>query len=530
MHRRTLLARAAAGVATAPLLASLARPAIAQTAARTLRFVPAVALTSVDPLWSLATISFVHGYMVWDTLFALDHTLAPRPQAAERAEVSSDELTWTITLRDGLIFHDNVPVLARDAVASVRRWSQKNSLGQTIAAITHEIKTIDDKRFQIVLTQPFRAMLISLALGSIFVQPERIASVPASEQFKDVIGSGPYRFLADEFQAGATARYARWDKYLPRAEPPDLWSGGHVANFDRVEWTAMPDSATAAAALQRGEVDWLERPLLDLVPMLGKKPGIRIEAVDPFGGLGILRFNHLLPPFNNPEMRRALLPGIDQSAVVQAVVGEQAEYGRAPVGFFPAGVPMANDAGLQALTGPRSPDEVRKRIAAAGYKGERLVMVAPSDIPSIMTMSQVMHDQLSRMGLNIDFQVMDWGTMISRIAKRDPLEQGGWSLYCTTWVALSVANPGNSFPLRANGLNANTGWPTDPRLEELRLKWLDTSDLAEQQAIARQIQEQAFVSLPFIPLGQWNSPAAYSEKLTGVIHSPYSLFWNVRRT
>jgi peptide/nickel transport system substrate-binding protein len=529
MRRRTLLA-SAAGVCTSPLLAALARPALAQTAARTLRFVPAVALTSVDPLWSLATISIVHGYMVWDTLFSLDHTLAPRPQAAERAEVSADELTWTITLRDGLIFHDNVPVLARDAVASVGRWSQKHPLGQTIAAITNEIKAIDDKRFEIILRQPFRTMLLSLALGNIFVQPERIASIPSSEQFKEVIGSGPYRFLADEFRAGATARYARWDKYIPRGEPPDLWSGGHVANFDRVEWTAMPDAGTAAAALQHGEVDWLERPLLDLVPMLRKKAGIKIEPVDPFGGLGILRFNHLLPPFNNPEMRRALLPGIDQPAVVQAVVGDQTEYGRAPVGFFPAGLPMANDAGLQALTGPRSPDDARKRIAAAGYKGERLVMVAPSDISFIMSMSQVVHDQLSRMGLNIDFQVMDWGTMISRIAKRDPLEQGGWNLYCTSWAVLSVANPGNSFPLRANGLSANIGWPTDARLEELRLKWMDTSDLVAQQAIARQVQEQAFVSLPFIPLGQFNSPAAYSDELVGVIPSPYALFWNVRRT
>jgi peptide/nickel transport system substrate-binding protein len=181
------------------------------------------------------------------------------------------------------------------------------------------------------------------------------------------------------------------------------------------------------------------------------------------------------------------------------------------------------------LTGPRSPDEARRRIAAAGYKGERLVMVAPSDLPAIMAMSQVMQDQLSKLGLNIDFQVMDWGTMISRIAKRDPVAQGGWNLYCVTWAGLTVSNPGSSYPLRANGLSANTGWPTDDKLEALRLKWRDTSDLAEQQAIARQIQAQAFVSLPFIPLGQWYSPSAYSDKLSGVIHSPFTLFWNVKR-
>jgi peptide/nickel transport system substrate-binding protein len=526
MRRRTILASALGAV---PIVGGLARPALAQNAARTLRFVPSVALTSVDPLWSLATISYTHGYMVWDTLFALDHNLDPHPQAADGAEVSSDELTWTITLRDGLIFHDNTPVLARDAVASVRRWMQKDPIGQTIAALANEIKAVDDKRFQIILKQRFPTMLFSLASRNIFVQPERIANTPVGEQFKEVIGSGPYRFLADEFQAGAIAHYARWDKYVPRAEPPDLWAGGHVANFDRVEWTAQPDAATAAAALQRGEVDWVEQPLLDLIPMLGKTPGIRTEAIDPFGALAILRFNHLLPPFNNPDMRRALLPAIDQQAVVTAVVGDQAQFGPSPVGFFTAGGPMANDAGLQALTSPRDPDEARRRIAAGGYKGERLVMVAPSDLPAIMAMSQVMQDQLTRMGLNIDFQVMDWGTMISRIAKRDPVDQGGWNLFCVTWAGLTVSNPGSSYPLRANGLKAITGWPTDETLEALRLKWLDTGDLAGQQAIARQIQEEAFVSLPFIPLGQWYNPAAYSDKLSGIIHSPFTLFWNVRR-
>lgn len=281
--------------------------------------------------------------------------------------------------------------------------------------------------------------------------------------------------------------------------------------------------------MQRGEIDWAEQPLLDLVPMLSKTKGLKVEAVDPFGGLAILRFNHLIPPFNNVAMRQALLAAIDQKAVVEAVVGDQPQFGRVPVGFFTSGAPMANDAGLSVLTGPRNADETKQRLAAAGYKGERIVMVAPSDIPAIMTMSQVMQDQLHKMGLNIDFQVMDWGTMISRIAKKDPIDQGGWNLYCVTWAGLTVSNPGSSYPLRANGLQANTGWPTDPKLEALRNDWLATSDLDKQKAIAQRIQEEAFQSLPFIPLGQWSIPAAYSDKLTGVIHSPFSLFWNVKR-
>jgi peptide/nickel transport system substrate-binding protein len=529
MRRRTILGTAA-GLAAAPLLGGLARPVRAQgTAGGTLRFVPSVALTSLDPLWSLATISFVHGYMVWDTLYGIDANLVPHPQAAAGAEVSDDRLTWTFTLRAGLLFHDGEPVRARDAVASIRRWSQKDPFGQSIAAITEEMTALDDTRFRIVLKKPFNQMLFALGARNVFVMPERIVATPATQQFKEVVGSGPYRFLPGEFQAGAVAHYARFDKYLPRNEPPDLWAGGKIAHFDRVEWTAQPDPATAAAALQRGEVDWVEQPLLDLLPMLQKTRGLKVEAVDPFGALAMLRFNQLIPPFDNPDLRRALLPAIDQQSVVTAVVGDQAEFGRVPVGFFTAGSPMASDAGLTALTGPRSPEEARRRIAAAGYKGERIVMLAPSDLPAIMAMSQVMQDQLTRLGFNVDFQVMDWGTMISRMGKRDPIADGGWNCYCVTWAGLTTATPGSSYPLRANGLNASTGWPTDEKLEALRQQWFDAPDLPAQQGIARQMQIEAFESLPFIPLGQWYNPAAYSDGLTGVIRSPFTLFWNVRR-
>ncbi len=520
MRRRTVLA----GLAAAPL----ARPAIAQPV-RVLKFIPSAGLTSLDPLWSLATISFVHGYSVWDTLYAIDHNLVPHPQACAGSEVSADELTWIFTLRDGLVFHDGEPVLARDAVASIRRWSQKDPFGQTIAGITTEMTALDDKRFRIVLKQPFKQMLFAFGARNVFVMPERIVKAPATEQFKEVVGSGPYRFIADEFNPGATAHYARFDKYVPRSEAPDLWAGAKIANFDRVEWTAQPDPATAAAALQRGEADWLEQPLLDLLPKLAKTPGLKVEAVDPFGALAMLRFNQLIPPFNNPELRRALLPAIDQESVVSAVVGDQAQFGKTGVGFFTAGSPMANDVGMAALTGPRSLEEAKKRIAAAGYKGEKIVMVAPSDLPAIIAMSQVMQDLLVRLGFNVDFQVMDWGTMIGRMAKKDPVSEGGWNCYCVTWAGLTTSTPGSSYPLRANGAGATSGWPTDARLEALRLQWFDAPDVAAQQAVARAMQEEAFVSLPFIPLGQWYNPAAYRTDLSGVIKSPFTLFWNVKR-
>ena len=521
MRRRSLLATGLA----APSLLALPRPAIAQSAARTLRFVPASDLASIDPLWSVATVSVTHGYLVWDTLFGVDLKLEPQPQMAERAEMSEDGRVWTVTLRDGLVFHDNEPVRPADCIASIKRWSEKDPFGQTVGALTTEMTSLDDKRFKIVLSRPFRQLLFAIAIRNVFIMPERIARTPSSVQFKEVIGSGPFRFLADEWQAGAQAHYARFDKYLPRGEKPDLFTGAKIAHFDRVEWTTQPDPAIAVAALQRGEVDMVERPLLDLLPTLKSSP-VTIEQLDPFGALAILRFNQLQPPFDNPKLRQALLPAIDQAEVVTSAVGDDKQYGTYPVGFFSAGSPMSSDAGLDVFTTPRDVARARRLVAESGYKGERIVMPAPSDLAQIMAMSQVVASQLTEIGLKVDLQVMDWGTMLSRIAKRDPVDQGGWNCFCVTWAGLSVATPGSSYPLRGNGTSGWNGWPTDPKIEELRQQWFDAPDDAAARAVCRQMQQAAFVSLPFIPLGQWSAPAAYRNNVTGLLHSPFTLFWN----
>ena len=443
-------------------------------------------------------------------------------------QVADDGLTWTFRLRDGLVFHDGEKVRATDCVASLARWQQKDPFGQSIAAISNEMKALDDTSFQIRLRKPFPQMLFAIGSRYPFIMPERIAKTPASEQVKEVIGSGPYRFIANEWQAGAQAHYERFDKFLPATGTPELFAGAKIANFDRVHWITQPDPATAVAALQTGEVDWMEQPLIDLLPSLRRNANVKVETTDPFGALAILRFNQLQPPFNNPKLRQALLPAISQQEIVTAVVGEQADLGKTGIGFFTAASPMANDAGMQALTGKRDLARAKQLVAESGYKGERIVMLSPSDLPAVSAMSDVVQDLLQRIGLNIDYQKMDWGTMLARMAKRDPIEQGGWNCYCVTWAGLSMSTPGSSYPLRANGAAASTGWPTDAKLEALRDQWFDTADLAGQKQIARDIQLQAFNSLPYIPLGEWFNPMAHRTNLSGFVRSPYGLFWNVR--
>jgi peptide/nickel transport system substrate-binding protein len=522
MRRRTLLASTAAVAATGRARAQARKPGV-------LRFVPQANLANPDPIWTTATVAANHGYMVWDTLYGIDDALIGQPQMVAGHDVSSDELTWTFTLRDGLAFHDKEPVRAIDCVTSIARWQVKDPFGQTLAARMDEMKALDDKRFQIRLKQRFRQMTYALGASNCFVMPERMAKTPASEQIKEYVGSGPFVFKKDEWVSGASAAYEKFAGYVPRQEKPQYYSGGKVAHFDRVEWVIQPDPATAAAALQTGEVDWLEFPLLDLLPTIKKAPGCGVVRYDPFGAMAIVAFNHLYPPFDNPKLLQALLPAIDQQEYVTAWVGDQQDLGKYPVGFFTAGSPMASDAGMAAFTAPRDIEKAKKLVAESGYKGEKIVLMAPSDQASLIPICQVTREILLKLGMNVDYQVMDWGTLVARRAKQDPIDQGGWSIFCTTWGGLQVANPGTSYPLRANGRKGWFGWPTDDKLESLRNDWFDAADVAGQKKICEQIQLEAFNSIPFMPVGQWYYPWAVRTDLKDFVECAAVLFWGVRR-
>jgi peptide/nickel transport system substrate-binding protein len=525
MRRRDVLKSAAAITAT-----GLASPAIAQSKASVLRFVPQANLANPDPIWTTATVAINNGYMVWDTLYGIDNSLTPRPQMCAGHDISQDQLTWTFTLRDGLLFHDNEPVRAIDCTTSVTRWWVKDPFGQYLASLTNDISPLDDKRFRIRLKKPFHQMLYALGAENCFIMPERMAKTPASEQIKEYIGSGPFRFLKNEWVSGSRAAWAKFDKYAPRQEPPQYFSGGKVVHFDRVEWIVEPDPATQAAALQTGEVDWVEVPLIDLLPMLHKSPGVDVRTFDPLGWLGVLAFNHLYPPFDNPKLLRALLPAVDQKEYVEAMVGEQTRLGKYPVGFFISGSPMANIAGLSAVSAPRDIAKARQLVKESGYKGEKIILMSPTDQQALQQEAQVTRNLFEQLGLNVDYQAMDWATLVSRRALQNPPDQGGWNSFCTLWGGLAVSNPGSSYPLRGNGRKGWFGWPTDPKLEALRVDWFNAPDLTAQKKICEQIQLDAWQSIPFMPLGQIFQPTAFRTDLTGFVECANVLFWGVRRT
>src|SRR6202047_2305722 len=164
---------------------------------KTLRFIPQADLRSIDPIWTTAYVTRNFGYLVFDTLFALDKDFKPQPQMVDRWTASGDQLTYSLTLREGLKWHDGNPVRAADCVASLERWGKRDTLGQKLMEAVGEIQAVDDKAFTIKLKSPFP--LIFDALGKLssnvpFMMPERLAKTDAHQQIPEGIGSGPLQF------------------------------------------------------------------------------------------------------------------------------------------------------------------------------------------------------------------------------------------------------------------------------------------------------------------------------------------------
>ena len=502
-------------------------PALAQT---TLKVVMHSDLKIVDPIWTAAYITRNHGYMIYDTLFAMDANGDIKPQMIDRYSVAPDNLSWTFTLRDGLLFHDGAPVTAEDAVASIKRWAAKDSLGQKLNAFVKEWKAVDAKTFTATLNTPTGLMLLALGKPSSnvpFIMPKRIAETSPNEQIKEYIGSGPFVFKADEWKPGDKAVYVKFYKYKPRAEPPSGMAGGKVAKVDRIEWRAIPDAQTAVNALVAGEVDMVEDPKSDLLPVLAKDPDIKLLMQNPLGNQYVLRFNTLFKPFDNPKVRQAAFYALNQEDFLKAEIGDPAYY-KVCKALFICGTPLASDKGMDGLLESNF-EKSRELLREAGYDGTPVVLMQSTDLEVLRNLAPVAKSLLEKGGFKVDMQSMDWQSVVARRARKDPPNAGGWNAFLTSWVAADVLNPVGTAFLNSSCDKALFGWPCDAQMEKLRDAFAREADPGRQKAIAEQVQLRYLEVPTHVHLGQWYKPIALRKNIDGMIIAPVVVFWNVTK-
>jgi peptide/nickel transport system substrate-binding protein len=523
LSRRQFLAGSAAAL-------TLGAPAVhAQKRGGTMRFVAQADLKILDPVWTTAYITRNHSYLVYDTLFGTDEKLQIKPQMVDKYSASRDGLKYSFTLRDGLKWHDGQPVAAEDCVESLKRWGKKDRFGRLLMAHTTKIAPVDKKTFTLELGERFGPVLEALGKPSSnvpFMMPARLAATSADEQIKEIVGSGPFRFVKDEWQPGNQVVYVRNPDYVPRNEAPNGSTGGKKVYLDKVVWRYIPDHATAAAALAAGEVDWWEIPPLDFIPKIEQTATLATFLPDPLGTQGWLRPNHLHPPFNNKKARQALLYMMDQPMYLQAAIG-QPKYFRPCHSVFACSGPYASKAGAEPLM-KQDLQKARQLVKESGYDGRPVMVVHVTDIALLNGAALVTRELLQSIGFTVDLKSMDWSTNLATRARKEPPDKGGWNVLHTWWMAADVMHPAVHFGVSGAGPGAWFGWPEIPQLEKFITDWVRATDQGRRKQLAEEVQKIALDEVAYVPWGEWFLPTAFRRNVQGILKFIAPLFWNVQ--
>jgi peptide/nickel transport system substrate-binding protein len=169
-------------------------------------------------------------------------------------------------------------------------------------------------------------------------------------------------------------------------------------------------------------------------------------------------------------------------------------------------------------------------VEQSGYAGERLAFMHPTDQLIYHAVSTVAVDAFHKIGINVDEQMVDWGTVIQRRTSKEPVDKGGWSMFPAGAPAPEMVDPMLSNIMRSNGAKAWFGWPDDPKIEADYSAWLDATNDAERRKIEADYQLAAFQSVPVIPCGTYMPHAAWRSNLTGLVKGSAPVFWGVEKT
>ena len=509
---------------------TLALPATAQQ--KVLKVAPHAFPANLDPFNVTAYITRNHGYMVYDTLFATDEKGAIKPQMVENFAVSADKKLYTFTLRDKLEFHDGKPVTGEDVIASLKRWGARDTFGQKLMTFVDKMDAPDAKTFRLMLKEPTGIVLDALGKPSsnpAFIMPARVAATDPFKVIDDYTGSGPYIFKKDEYKPGVQSIYLKNPKYVPRSEAPSGLAGGKKVFVDRVEWLSLKDPQTQLNALLAGEIDMIEQPAFEQYSQLRKDARVNIVDTGTVNYQYVMRFNHLVPPFNNPKVRQAALWAMNQEAFLRAQVGPENEgmFFTCP-SVYPCGTPLASPKGSEFMV-KGNMAKAQQLLKESGYDGKPIVLMRPTDLQSIHKLPLVANQLLKQAGFKVDLITMDWGSLVARRSKKDLADQGGWNIFLTAWVGADIMNPLTSAPLGGQGEKGWAGWASDAQLEKLRDEYARADGDVEKKRLAEAVQVRAVEVGTHAILGEYKNPAAVRKNITGVLKTAGSAYWNIQK-
>jgi peptide/nickel transport system substrate-binding protein len=520
--------------AALPLAIGLGLAAQPASAQKQLNVVPHADLRILDPLQAAATITTMHASNIYDQLFAWDVNLLPKPQMVGDYKISDDKLTYTMTLRPGLKFHDGSPVTTKDVIASVNRWMKRDGIGKRLEAVLASLTATDDKTFVFKLKQPYSWVEYSLGnhagnYPAIMREKEAMIDPMTAVGADAQIGSGPYKFAKDQWKPGDEVVYLKNADYVPRPEAPDGMAGGRQAKVDRLVFKIIPDAQTAANALIAGEVDFIDMPAGDVVPQLEKNKDLVVQKLAPVGSFGAIRANALHPPFNNPKARQALALLVPQEDYMTTAFGNKKWWNEC-FSFFVCKSVYGTEAGSETFR-KADPARAKALLAEAGYKGEKIIITSTKEIAAIGAQAEVLLAGLRAIGANAEVEWADWGTTLTRFLtnKNPPGQPGHWNIFTTTNSWSTWHNPLTNIGVVLNPEGSWAGWPTDAEGEKLRVQFIEATDQKVRMEIVEKLHRRLWEVVPYVVTGQFDQPYAWRKNITGVLPTSKLVLWNISK-
>lgn len=428
---------------------------------------------------------------VYEGLFAWGKDFAPQPELVESYKVSTDGKTWTFGLRSGVLFHNGKEMRAEDVKASIERWRRVGPKGAMLKDL-REIKVVDKYTVQFLFNVPMGRFLF-LVLGAdenkAVIMPKEIAEAsPQGGVLTKIVGTGPYQFV--EYKEEEYLKLKRFDRYVPRTDPPNYQTGKKVPYVDEIIFWIVPEASTRVAGLRTGEYDIITQVPDTYYRPLKSEKGIKPVINNP-PVLMYMMFNHKKGLMSNINMRKAIQALVNVDQVVQSVVSDK-DFGTVnPSLFSPGGAYETNV--RDELYNQGNIEKAREFLAKAGYKGEpvRFLMLRPS--PTITRADIAIAEQMKAAGINVKLLNYDLATWVAKRSDPDEFEMYTSEGY---WQDPSL------FHAEFNGKFA--GWFISPETEEVFRQLTVETDFEKRYELGKELQRLFYEKVATVNLGYFH--------------------------
>jgi len=465
---------------------------------------------TLDPMMSTKdVVSIVTQHFV-ETLYTFDESWAVAPLLATALPVISDDgLTYEISLREGITFHDGSTMDSADVVASLTRWLEVSTRGKGVADKVASVTADGPNKITITMSEAYSPLLSLLAFSNsaAAIYPEEILG---EDTLSKVIGTGPYQII--DHVPDQYLQLGRFDAYVSHEAPSSGAAGARMQTPDEIRFVPVPDPNTRVEGLLSGQFDYADG--------LPAESYARIEASDtaepvllrPFGW-PIFAINHKAGLLTDLNIRQALQASLPIDDMLFAAFGDD-NFFVVDGPLYPEGWSWRTDAGAEAYN-QNDQKKGGELLKAANYDGKPLRILTSRQYEFHFKMAEVAKMALEQAGFTVQMDVVDWATLGQR--RNDPAL---WDIYITHSPFLPEPALTSMY-----SSTSRLGW-AEPEKDAILAEFTTATDPSQRQALFAQLQQKVFDDVGFIKIGGFNALQGKKQGLDGVLPSPWPYFWN----